>query len=542
MFILSPSQKPKRRRTHRPPGHRKTNRWKSFKTFINKFYLHASINNSANAGLHLWFYNILRLEFVETKKKTPTSHLKWRPNSLIYRLFVTSPFTVLLSIQFLKQVTGTLIINSTITVHDIIQATWPKTFSLAKPRKPPDIVTHVIQNPNSKFNSTVTPLTLMYMCLWSSLLLPPSDLSPSVKPLLEFLPSVKLLRVAELQEHLATISSSPTPSDFFTSDICIACHNNPPQITDEVNNNILYESTLKDVTINSNCSVCMNKQTTTERKIINESCSDFDATKIYFKYLEDDDESKSDNNTTSNDHYVSSLLCQLNKSRGGTPIEDTGSNKNKTNDHDNQQRSESWQRLRSNAITRAVNNSSQVTRSRRVTLADNVLEPTRTTKTIKAIERQPSPPPSTTTSPTSNLRNSSRRRQQATTNTRESGEAKTQRKRIDEDEAPFYWDAMKTETSSTETLPPAYLQPTPKPTTNNLRRAYFPPRSNANNVVYADGNYRSRGGVTIITVIGIESKFSKNDLNLPSANLYSMSLYLPLFLTTVRLYKLKYSQ
>ena len=43
---------------------------------------------------------------------------------------------------------------------------------------------------------------------------------------------------------------------------------------DEIDSIILYESTLKDATINCNCPVCMNNQPTTGHKILNEDYLD----------------------------------------------------------------------------------------------------------------------------------------------------------------------------------------------------------------------------------------------------------------------------
>ena len=101
------------------------------------------------------------------------------------------------------------------------------------------------------------------------------------------------------------------------------------------------------------------------------------------------------------------------------------SNENKTNDHDNPQSTESWQRVRLNANTRAINDSAQVNRSRRVSFADDTLEPMSTAEVIEAIEQQPPQPPAAAppAPPTSSLRRSSRRRQQATTYNPGNGEA-----------------------------------------------------------------------------------------------------------------------
>ena len=89
---------------------------------------------------------------------------------------------------------------------------------------------------------------------------------------------------------------------------------------DKIDSIILYESTLKDVTVDCNCPVCMNDQSTTGHQILNEDYLDFDATiksmfptskknkkstpsksKLYHKYIEDNDESKSDDDTASID-------------------------------------------------------------------------------------------------------------------------------------------------------------------------------------------------------------------------------------------------
>ena len=111
------------------------------------------------------------------------------------------------------------------------------------------------------------------------------------------------------------------------------CYYNQPQINneidftklfvlsdDKINNIILYESTLKDVTIDCDCPVCMNNQPTTGHTILNKDYLNFDAniksmfptfkkskestpskSKLYHKHLEDDNESKSDNDTASTD-------------------------------------------------------------------------------------------------------------------------------------------------------------------------------------------------------------------------------------------------
>ena len=126
-----PSKNLKRKRKYQPAGHRKTN---------------------------------------SNHKKPPPPSLKWRPNTFLLRLFTSQPYTLLLSIQFITQIMGTIITHQLIMARSVIQPIWPKLFQLATPKKPPDIVTHLYQNVKN-----LNPITMILACLWSSFLLPPSE-------------------------------------------------------------------------------------------------------------------------------------------------------------------------------------------------------------------------------------------------------------------------------------------------------------------------------------------------------------------------------